>query len=110
MSPERPPRDVPASVRARLRDLARRRNLDFTLLLAHHQDSARRERWRVLHRQIPTGADGPARLADAGVELSRFPGPLCDSLIEGTAFPQTWPASGPGRPAVEARTGGGRGD
>ena len=87
MSPERPPRDVPASVRARLRDLARRRNLDFTLLLAHHQDSARRERWRVLHRQIPTGADGPARLADAGVELSRFPGPLCDSLIEGHGVP-----------------------
>ena len=49
---------------------------------AYYEDPARRERWRVLHRQIPTGADGPARLADAGVELSRFLGPLCDSLIE----------------------------
>ena len=77
---------------------------------AYYEDPARRERWRVLHRQIPTGADGPARLADAGVELSRFLGPLCDSLIEGTAFPQTWPAGGPWRPAVEARTGGGGGD
>ena len=76
---------------------------------AYYEDPARRERWRVLYRQIPTGADGPARLADAGVELSRFLGPLYDSLIEGTAFPQTWPDGGPWRPAVEARTGGGGG-
>ena len=73
---------------------------------AYYEDPARREHWRVLHRQIPTGADGPARLADAGVELSRFLGPLCDSLIEGAAFPQTWPAGGPWRPGVEAPTGG----
>ena len=36
MSPKRPPRDVPASVRARLRNLARRRDLDFTLLLGRY--------------------------------------------------------------------------
>ena len=36
MTPKRPPRDVPASVRARLRNLARRRELDFTLLLGRY--------------------------------------------------------------------------
>ncbi len=36
MTPKRPPRDVPASVRARLRNLARRREFDFTLLLGRY--------------------------------------------------------------------------
>ena len=77
---------------------------------AYYEDPVRLERWHLLQRQIPTGADGPARLADAGVELHRFLGPVCDSLIEGAAFPQNWPAGGPWRPAVEAATGGDGGE
>lgn len=100
------------TLRGALAETFRRRATRFTgdrppaLRPAYYEDPARREHWRVLHRQIPTGADGPTRLADAGVELSRFLGPLCDSLIEGAAFPQTWPAGGPWRPWVEAPTGG----
>ena len=100
------------TLRGAVADTFRRRATMFTadrppaLRPAYYEDPVRRERWRVLHRQIPTGADGPTRLADAGVELARFLGPLCDSLIEGVAFPQTWPAGGPWRPGVEAPTGG----
>lgn len=100
------------TLRGAVAETFRRRGTTFTadrppaLRPAYYEDPARRERWRVLHRQIPTGADGPTRLADAGVELGRFLGPPCDSLIEGAAFPQTWPASGPWRPGVEARAGG----
>ena len=36
MTAKRPPRDVPASVRARLRNLARRRDVDFMLLLGRY--------------------------------------------------------------------------
>jgi hypothetical protein len=34
MSPARPPKNVPASVRARLLDVARRRNVEFQLVLS----------------------------------------------------------------------------
>ena len=37
---------------------------------------------RCSQRQIAPETDGPARLADAGEELQRFLGPVCDSLIE----------------------------
>ena len=100
------------TLRGAVAETFRRRGTTFSadrppaLRPAYYEDPVRRERWRVLHRQIPTGADGPTRLADAGVELSRFLGPLCDSLIEGAAFPQTWPAGGPWRPGAEAPTGG----
>ncbi len=99
------------TLRGAVAETFRRRATTFTadrppaLRPAYYEDPARRERWRVLHRQIPTGAAGPARLADAGVELGRFLGPLCDSLIEGAAFPQSWPAGGPWRPGVQAPTG-----
>ena len=104
------------TLRGAVAETFRRRATTFTadrppaLRPACYEDPARRERWRVLHRQIPTGADGPARLADAGVELGRFLGPLCDSLIEDAAFPQTWPAGGPWRPGVQVRTGERRAD
>ena len=100
------------TLRGVLAEAFRRRATRFTvdrppaLRPAYYEDPARRERWRVLHRQIPTGADGPARLADAGVELSRFLGPLCDSLIEESPFTQAWPAGGPWRSGRHARTGG----
>ena len=56
------------------------------------------QHWQVLHRQIATDTDGPARLVDAGEELRRFLGPVCDSLIEENPFTQVWLAGGPWRP------------
>ena len=100
------------TLRGAVAETFRRRATTFTadrppaLRPAYYEDPARRERWRVLHRQIPTGADGPARLADPGVELGRFLGPLCDSLIEESPFTQAWPAGGPWQSGGHARTGG----
>ena len=71
-----------------------------------HEDPARGQRWRELRRQIGTDIDGPDRLVDAGEELRRFLGPVCDSLIEESRFTQAWPAGGPWRPGIQARTGG----
>lgn len=67
------------------------------LLPDYYEDTERGQRWQVLRRQIGTGADGPTRLVDAGQELRRFLGPVCDSLIEESRFTQTWPAGGPWR-------------
>ena len=71
-----------------------------------HEAPARHQRWREMRRQIGTDVDGPDRLVDPGEELRRFPRPVCDSLVEESPFTQAWPASGPRRPGVQARTGG----
>ena len=39
-----------------------------------------------MRRQIGTDIDGPDRLVEAGEELRRFPGPVCDSLVEESPF------------------------
>ena len=75
-----------------------------------HEAPARGQRWRELRRQIGTDIDGPDRLVDAGEELRRFLGPVCDSLIEESPFTPAWPAGGPWRPGVQARAGGEGGD
>ena len=59
------------------------------------------QHWQVLQRQIATDADGPARLVDAGDELRRFLGPVCDSLIEDGPFTEGWPAGGPWRSGLQ---------
>ena len=76
----------------------------------YYDDTARALHWQVLHRQIATYADGPARLVDAGEELRRFLGPVCDSLIEEITFTQAWPGSGPWLTGIQGRTGGEGGD
>ena len=70
-----------------------------------YQDTMRANRWQVLQRQIGPAAGGPARLEDAGEELRRFLGPLCDSLIQASPFTQAWPAGGPWRPRIQPRRG-----
>ena len=72
----------------------------------YYEDTTRAQRWQELQRQIGTAGDGPDRLADAGEELRRFLGPICDSLIEESPFTQAWPGGGPWRPGIQARTGG----
>ena len=59
-----------------------------------------------MRRQIGTDIEGPDRLVEAGEELRRFLGPVCDSLIAESPFTQAWPAGGPWRPGVQALTGG----
>ena len=85
-----------------------------TVLLAgyydEHEAPEREQRWRQMRRQIGTDIDGPDRLVEAGEELRRFLGPLCDSLIEETPFTQAWPVGGPWRRGVQALVGGGAGD
>ena len=76
------------------------------LLPGYYEDTTRAQRWQELQRQIGTAGDGPDRLADAGEELRRFLGPICDSLIEESPFTQAWPGGGPWRPGIQARTGG----
>ena len=76
------------------------------LMPGYYLDSTRTQRWQVLQTQIGATADGPTLLVDAGEELLRFLGPLCDSLIEGGSFTQAWPAGGPWRPPLQARTRG----
>lgn len=70
------------------------------LLSACYENAAHARRWQELRRQIGTEADGPPRLVDAGEELRRFLGPVCDSIIEDSLFTQSWPAGGPWRPVV----------
>ena len=76
----------------------------------YYEATARAQHWQVLQRQIATDAEGPAGIVDAGEELRHFLGPVCDSLIEESAFTQAWPAGGPWRPGMQARTGGDGGD
>ena len=104
------------TLRTAIAETFRRRGTSFTgerpvaLLPAYYDDTARAQRWQVLQQQIATDADGPAGLVDAGEELRRFLGPVCDSLIEERSFTQAWPAGGPWRPGIQALTGGDGGD
>ena len=75
----------------------------------YYEDPTRAERWQVHQQQVGTDAAGPARLVDAGEEMRRFLGPVCDSLIAENPFARAWPAGGPWRPGIRARTGGGGG-
>ena len=77
----------------------------IALLPSYYEDAMRERLWKALQRGMEEDADGPAKLVDAGAELLRFLGPVCDSLIEGSSFTQVWPAGGPWRSGVQARTG-----
>ena len=66
------------------------------------------ERWQALQQQLGMDADGPAQLADAGEELRRFLGPVCDSLIDDGPFTRTWPVGGPWRAGIHERGDGRR--
>ncbi len=99
------------TLRTAIAETFRRRGTSFTgerpvgLLPAYYDDTARAQHWQVLQRRIGTDPDGPALLVDAGEELQRFLGPVCDSLIEESPFTQAWLAGGPWRPGIRARTG-----
>ncbi|MXY24033.1 MAG: nucleotidyl transferase AbiEii/AbiGii toxin family protein [Acidobacteria bacterium] len=75
-----------------------------------HESPARGQRWRELRRQIASDIDGPDRLEDAGDDLRRFLGPVCDSLIEKRPFTHAWPAGGPWLPTEQVRAVGEGGD
>lgn len=104
------------TLRTAIAQTFRRRGTSFrgerplSLLPGYYEDAARAQHWQVLGRQIATDADGPARLVDAGEELRRFLGPVCDSLIEESPFTQAWPPGGPWQPEMQARTEGEGGD
>ena len=70
------------------------------LMPGYYLNATRAQRWQVLQGQVGASADGPALLVDAGEELLRFLGPVCDSLIEGGPFTQAWSAGGPWRPQI----------
>ena len=78
----------------------------IALLPTYYEDATRERLWQKLRRGLADDADGPDRLVDAGDELRRFLGPVCDSLIAGSSFTQVWPAGGPWRAGIQARTGG----
>ena len=104
------------TLRTAIAETFRRRGTSFAgerplaLLPSYYEDTARAQHWRVLDRQVGPDTDGPARLVDAGEELRRFLGPVCDSLIEESPFTQVWPAGGPWRLGIQVRTGGEGGD
>ena len=99
-------------LRTAIAETFRRRRTSFTderpmaLFPAYYEDALRERLWQKLQRGLGADADGPARLVDAGDELRRFLGPICDSLIEGSAFMQAWPSGGPWGAGIQARTGG----
>ena len=100
------------TLRAAVEATFRRRGSSFgrehpaALLPGYYEDAMRTRHWRELRRQIGTDVDGPVQLVDVGQELRRFLGPVCDSLIEGSPFTQTWPVGGPWQSEIEARPGG----
>lgn len=104
------------TLRTAIAETFRRRGTSFTgdrppaLLPGYYEDAARGQHWQVLRGQIPTDADGPHRLVDAGEELQRFLGPVCDSLIEESLFTQVWLAGGPWQAGSQVRPGGEGGD
>jgi hypothetical protein len=73
---------------------------------AFYEDAVRARRWQEFQRQVEAGQHGPARLVDAGEEVRRLLGPVCDSLIEGEPFTLAWPAGGPWQPAEYTGEGG----
>jgi hypothetical protein len=74
---------------------------------AYYEEPTRAQRWQELRRQVGDETDGPARLVDAGEEIRRFLGPICDSLLDRRPFTQGWPAGGPWQPGILTRAGGG---
>ena len=100
------------TLRTAIEETLRRRRTSFkgerpvALLPGYYKDTMRAQRWHELQRQVRAGADGPAQLVDAGEELSRFLGPICDSLIEESSFTQAWAPGGPWLPGIQVRTGG----
>lgn len=97
------------TLRLAIEETFRRRGSDLAgerpeaLRPGYCEDPGRARRWQELQRQIGTGVEGPVRLVDAGEELRAFLGPVCDSLIEGRPFTQTWPARGAWQPGIHAR-------
>lgn len=77
----------------------------IALMPSYYLDATRTKGWQVLQVQIGVPADGPSLLVEAGEELLRFLGPVCDSLIEGGPFTHAWPAGGPWRPRIAAPKG-----
>ena len=104
------------TLRTAITETLRRRGTSFTsdrppaLLPGYYEDAARARHWQVLQRQVATNVDGPAQFVDAGDELRRFLGPVCDSLIEESPFTQIWLAGGPWRPGSPVPAGGEGGD
>ena len=102
------------TLRTAIKETLRRRQTPLAgekpvaLMPGYYLDATRAQRWQVLQGQIGAPADGPALLVDAGEELLRFLVPVRDSLIEGEPFAQAWPAGGPWRQSIQARTGGER--
>ena len=100
-----------ATLRTAIDETFRQRGTSFTgerpaaLLPGYYEDAARAQHWQVLQRQVGTDTGGPARLVDAGDDLQRFLGPVCDSLVEVSPFTQAWPAGGPWRPWLQTPTG-----
>ena len=96
------------TLRTAIEETLRRRRTSFkgerpvALLPGYYKDTMRAQRWHELQRQVRAGTDGPAQLVDAGEELSRFLGPICDSLIEESSFTQAWAPGGPWRPGIQA--------
>ena len=91
---------IEETLRRRQTPLADKRPL--ALKPDYYLDATRAQRWRVLQGQIGDSADGPALLVDAGEELLRFLGPVCDSLIEGRTFAEAWSAGGPWRTGLRS--------
>ena len=100
------------TLRTAIEETFRRRRTSFAgkrpvaLLPGYYRDTARSQQWQVLLKRMETDVDGPALLVEAGEELGRFLGPVCDSLIEDNPFTQVWSAGGPWQPEVHARTEG----
>ena len=103
-------------LRTAITETFRRRGTSFggerpvALLPVYYEDAVRERLWQKLRRGMTDDADGPAQLVDAGDELREFLGPICDSLIKGSSFTAAWPAGGPWRSGIRARTGGGGDD
>ena len=79
----------------------------LALLPGYYEDPDRDQRWQTLRRQMLVEQDGPAGLVDAGDEIRRFLGPVCDSMIGDVPFVGTWPAGGPWRRDRREPSGGG---
>lgn len=71
---------------------------------AYYEDELRAQRWQEFQRQLGGTGDGPPRLVDAGEEVRRFLGPVCDSLIAGEPFTRAWSPGGPWQPGSGAGT------
>ena len=99
-------------LRAAIAETFRSRGTSFAdkrpiaLLPAYYEDTRREQLWLHLRRDLEGDVDGPERLVDAGGYVRALLGPVCDSLIEDRPFTHAWPAGGPWRAGVQARTGG----